>query len=164
MAALPQDDLTRSSSSRRSFASASFPEAWRGKPDVFGRTTSQSEREDDEEKLRWAAIERLPTYDRLRKGMLNRVLDNGEIVQGEVDVTKLGNKEKKLLMDSVLKTAQEGNEKFLQRLRDRTDRTDAEESAPGEDEDTRARVAPIVKLEEVDATTGEEDGDSILDL
>ncbi|XP_058203394.1 ABC transporter G family member 39-like isoform X1 [Rhododendron vialii] len=126
MAALPQDDLTRSSSSRRSFASASFPEAWRGQPDVFGRTTSQSMREDDEEKLRWAAIERLPTYDRLRKGMLNRVLDNGEIVQGEVDVTKLGNQEKKLLMDSVLKTAEEGNERFLQRLRDRTDRVGIE--------------------------------------
>ncbi|KAI8569210.1 hypothetical protein RHMOL_Rhmol02G0261600 [Rhododendron molle] len=131
MAASPQDDLARSSSSRRSFASAnrgssasaSFREAWRGQPEVFGRTTSQREREDDEEKLRWAAIERLPTYDRLRKGMLNRVLDNGEIVQGEVDVTKLGNLEKKLLMDSVLKTAdQEGNERFLQRLRDRTDR------------------------------------------
>ncbi|XP_058203415.1 pleiotropic drug resistance protein 2-like [Rhododendron vialii] len=130
MAALPQDDLTRSSSSRRSFAStnrgncasASIREAWRGQPEVFSRTTSQREREDDEENLRWAAINRLPTYDRLRKGMLNRVLDNEEIVQGEVDVTKLGNQDKKLLMDSVLKTAEEGNERFLQRLRDRTDR------------------------------------------
>ncbi|KAF7150515.1 hypothetical protein RHSIM_Rhsim02G0210300 [Rhododendron simsii] len=90
-------------------------EAWRGQP-------SQREQEDDEEKLRWTAIKRLLTYDRLRKGMLNRVLDNGEIVQGEVDVTKLGNHEKKLLMDSVLKTTQEGNERFLQRLRNRTDR------------------------------------------
>ncbi|GFZ19644.1 pleckstrin homology (PH) domain superfamily protein [Actinidia rufa] len=41
---------------------------------------------------------------------------------------------------------------------------DGEEPAAGEDEDTGAQVAPIVKLEEVAVTTGEEDEDSILDL
>ncbi|XP_052186589.1 ran-binding protein 1 homolog a-like [Diospyros lotus] len=39
-----------------------------------------------------------------------------------------------------------------------------EEVAAGEDEDTGAQVAPIVKLEEVAVTTGEEDEDAILDL
>lgn len=39
-----------------------------------------------------------------------------------------------------------------------------EESAGAEDEDTGAQVAPIVKLEEVAVTTGEEDEDAILDL
>lgn len=40
-----------------------------------------------------------------------------------------------------------------------------EEEAPtGEDEDTGAQVAPIVKLEEVAVTTGEEEEDPILDL
>ncbi|XP_054786124.1 ran-binding protein 1 homolog a-like [Prosopis cineraria] len=40
-----------------------------------------------------------------------------------------------------------------------------EEVAPaGDDEDTGAQVAPIVKLEEVAVTTGEEDEDAILDL
>ncbi|GKV22015.1 hypothetical protein SLEP1_g31920 [Rubroshorea leprosula] len=40
-----------------------------------------------------------------------------------------------------------------------------EENAPSaEDEDTGAEVAPIVKLEEVAITTGEEDEDPILDL
>lgn len=33
-----------------------------------------------------------------------------------------------------------------------------------DDEDTGAQVAPIVKLEEVAVTTGEEDEDAILDL
>lgn len=131
MAGLSRDDLTRSSSSsrrsfasgsRRSWATASFREAWQGPPDVFSRAMSRNGRQDEEEDLRWAAIERLPTYDRLRKGMLNTVLDDGKMVQGEVDVTKLGNQEKKLLMDSVLKTAEEDNERFLQRLRDRTNR------------------------------------------
>ena len=39
-----------------------------------------------------------------------------------------------------------------------------EEAPAGEDEDTGAQVAPIVKLEEVAVTTGEEDEDPILDL
>ena len=40
-----------------------------------------------------------------------------------------------------------------------------EEEAPAnDDEDTGAQVAPIVKLEEVAVTTGEEDETSILDL
>ena len=40
-----------------------------------------------------------------------------------------------------------------------------EEEAPAnEDEDTGAQVAPIVKLEEIAVTTGEEDETSILDL
>ncbi|CDP09214.1 unnamed protein product [Coffea canephora] len=39
-----------------------------------------------------------------------------------------------------------------------------EETAAAEDEDTGAQVAPIVKLEEVSVTTGEEDEDAILDL
>jgi len=134
MAELALDDLTRSTSGRRSFgsgsrrswASPSFREAWQGQPDVFGRAMSRSGRPDDYEELQWAAMERLPTYDRMRKGMLNKVLDDGKIVLGEVDVTKLGNQEKKLLMDSIIKTAEEDNERFLQRLRDRTNRVGIE--------------------------------------
>ncbi|MED6193289.1 Ran-binding protein 1 b [Stylosanthes scabra] len=43
-------------------------------------------------------------------------------------------------------------------------REDEEAPAAGDDEDTGAQVAPIVKLEEVAVTTGEEDEDAILDL
>ncbi|KAG2541522.1 ran-binding protein 1 homolog c-like [Panicum virgatum] len=39
-----------------------------------------------------------------------------------------------------------------------------EAAAGGEDEDTGAQVAPIVKLEEVAITTGEEDEDVLLDM
>ncbi|KAK2655148.1 hypothetical protein Ddye_008200 [Dipteronia dyeriana] len=130
-AALAGDDLARSLSSRRSFAStshrswvaaASFREAWNAPSGVF----NQSERQDDEEELRWAAIERLPTYDRLRKGVIRQVLDNGKVVHGEVDVTNLGMQDKKQLMESILKVVEEDNEKFLRRLRDRTDRVGIE--------------------------------------
>ncbi|KAK0584985.1 hypothetical protein LWI29_021690 [Acer saccharum] len=129
--ALAGDDLARSLSSPRSFASnshrswvaaASFREAWNAPSGVF----NQSERQDDEEELRWAAIERLPTYDRLRKGVIRQVLDNGKVVHGEVDVTNLGIQDKKQLMESILKVVEEDNEKFLRRLRDRTDRVGIE--------------------------------------
>ncbi|GAV66590.1 Ran_BP1 domain-containing protein [Cephalotus follicularis] len=44
------------------------------------------------------------------------------------------------------------------------DRREDEEAPHNEDEDTGAQVAPIVKLEEVAVTTGEENEDAILDL
>ncbi|KAA8516692.1 hypothetical protein F0562_016802 [Nyssa sinensis] len=128
--ALAGDDLSRSTSSRRSWgsgskrslASASLREVWQPPPDVFNR----SERQDDEEELRWAAIERLPTYDRLRKGMLRQVLDNGRIVHDEIDVTKLGVQDKKKLMENIQKVVEDDNEKFLRRLRNRSDRVGIE--------------------------------------
>jgi hypothetical protein len=117
--ALAGDDLSRSTSSRKSWVSTSFREVWTAPPDVFNRSGRQ---ETDEEELRWAAIERLPTYDRLRKGMLRQVLENGRVVHNEVDVTRLGIQDKNRLMESMLKVVEEDNEKFLMRLRERTDR------------------------------------------
>lgn len=121
--ALVGDDLMRQTSSRRSWRSASVREMFNA-PDVFQRSVRQVA--DDEEELRWAAIERLPTYDRLRKGILTQVRSNGRVVQDEVDVTNLGTQDKKVLMESILKVVEEDNEKFLRRLRDRTDRVGIE--------------------------------------
>ncbi|OWM79108.1 hypothetical protein CDL15_Pgr003279 [Punica granatum] len=131
---LAGNDLARStsgrgswaSSTRRSFAaSGSFREAWQTPPDVFSRSGQQREH-DDEEELRWDAIERLPAYDRLRKCMLQQVLDDGQVVHGEIDVRKLKMEDKKQLMDNILKVVEEDNEKFLRSLRDRTDRVGIE--------------------------------------
>ncbi|KAL7195797.1 hypothetical protein ACSBR1_035934 [Camellia fascicularis] len=131
-AALTRDDLARlgssrrslgGSGSRRSWASVSLREAWQAPPDVFIRNARQ---EDDEAELMWAAIERLPTYDRMRKGMLTKVLDDGKVVRDEIDVTNLGMQDKQLLMESILKVVEDDNDKFLQRLRDRTDRVGIE--------------------------------------
>ncbi|KFK43031.1 hypothetical protein AALP_AA1G069800 [Arabis alpina] len=41
---------------------------------------------------------------------------------------------------------------------------DEEDTGANEDEDTGAQIAPIVRLEEVAVTTGEEDEDAVLDL
>ncbi|XP_044505622.1 ABC transporter G family member 39-like isoform X2 [Mangifera indica] len=112
----------RSSSRRNWMASASIREAWNSQTNVF----AQSNRQDDEEELRWAAIERLPTYDRLRKAMLSEVLENGKVVHGEVDVTRLAIEDKKKLMDSILQLIEVDNENFLRKLRNRIDRVGIE--------------------------------------
>ena len=117
--ALAGEDLARQTSGR-SWRSTSVREMW-NEPDVFQRSGRQ-QAVDDEEELKWAAIERLPTYDRLRTGMLRQVMSNGRVVHGEIDVTKLGTQEKKQLMESILKFVEEDNEKFLRRIRSRTDR------------------------------------------
>ncbi|KAL3649675.1 Pleiotropic drug resistance protein 2 [Castilleja foliolosa] len=121
MASLADDDLavTRSLSTS-SWASASVREAFTAP----GQNAFQgSGREyDDQEELMWAAIERLPTYDRTRKGILKQVLDDGKVVREEVDFSHLGDREKKHLLENILKFVEEDNERFLQRLRDRIDR------------------------------------------
>ncbi|KAM1175707.1 hypothetical protein ACFX19_028669 [Malus domestica] len=110
--------------SRRSWASTSFREVWSNQGDVFHRSGRADQ--EDEEELKWAAIERLPTIDRLRRGMLKHVLDNGNVGYEEIDVTNLGRLDKKKIMENILKIAEQDNEKFLQRLRDRTNRVGIE--------------------------------------
>ena len=113
------DEVTISTSSRRSFR-----EMWpvtAAAPDVFERSDRHTQ-EDDEYHLTWAAIERLPTFERMRKGVIKHVDENGKVVHDEVDVAKLGFHDKKLLLDSILKIVEEDNEKFLRKIRDRQDR------------------------------------------
>ena len=114
-----------STSSRRSLPSSvsggSFRDLWTAQSDVFNRS-ARREHEEDEDRLRWAAIERLPTFERLRKGIVEQVLDGGRVVRSEVDVTKLRRSEKKMIIDGFLKLVEEDNEKFLRKLRDRIDR------------------------------------------
>ncbi|KAL5538741.1 hypothetical protein UlMin_046004 [Ulmus minor] len=80
--------------------------------------SKSSREEDDEEALKWAALEKLPTYARLRKGIL--ATSRGEPT--EIDVDDLGHKERKDLLERLIKVAEEDNERFLLKLRDRIDR------------------------------------------
>ncbi|XP_056691012.1 pleiotropic drug resistance protein 1 isoform X2 [Spinacia oleracea] len=83
--------------------------------EVFSTSTRD---EDDEEALKWAALEKLPTYNRVRKGILTDVSGPPR----EIDVDRLGFDEKKDLLERLVKTAEEDNENFLLRLRQRIDR------------------------------------------
>ena len=85
--------------------------------------------EDDEENLRWAALEKLPTYDRMRRGIIRKAMDLGDAADGadakaapdEVDITRLGPKDGRELMERVFKAVEDDGERFLRRFRDRLD-------------------------------------------
>lgn len=79
---------------------------------------SSAREEDDEEVLRWAAIEKLPTYDRMRKGILTAV---GAGMQ-EVDIQGLSMQERKCLIQRLIRIPEEDNERFLLKLRERMER------------------------------------------
>ncbi|MCO5595690.1 hypothetical protein L7F22_049735 [Adiantum nelumboides] len=78
----------------------------------------------DDEGLRlWAALEKLPTFSRLRKGFLQHVSPAGAVIHEQVDdVAKLGYSEKRQLLDKLLHDVDEDNELFLCKLRERIDR------------------------------------------
>lgn len=91
--------------------------AWRDRGiEVFSTSTKE---EDDEEALKWASLEKLPTFDRLRKGLL--VGSQGGDVN-EVDIDSIGVNQRKKLLERLVRIADEDNEKFLLKLRDRIDR------------------------------------------
>ncbi|KAK6148931.1 hypothetical protein DH2020_016456 [Rehmannia glutinosa] len=110
---MEQGDLYKASSSMRANSSSFW---WHGGMEVFSHSTRQED--DDEQALKWAALEKLPTYDRLTRGLL--VGSRG--ATSEVDIRNLGFQERKDLLERLLKGADEDNEKFLRRLRDRIDR------------------------------------------
>ncbi|XP_048234095.1 pleiotropic drug resistance protein 1-like [Ricinus communis] len=111
-------DLYRASSSLRRGGSS----IWTNNtiPEVFSRSSRE---EDDEEALKWAALERLPTYDRLRKGILSTASRSGA---NEIDVGSLGFHERKLLLERLVRVAEENNEEFLLKLKNRIDRVGIE--------------------------------------
>ncbi|GAB2234368.1 hypothetical protein Drorol1_Dr00003617 [Drosera rotundifolia] len=103
-------DLYRISSMRNSSTT------WRNNNmEVFSRSTRE---EDDEEALKWAALEKLPTYDRLRKGILTGSRGVGD----EIDVLNLGLHDKKRLLDKLIGAGEDDNEKLLWKLKNRLDR------------------------------------------
>uniref|UniRef100_A0A0D3HNI1 ABC transporter domain-containing protein n=1 Tax=Oryza barthii TaxID=65489 RepID=A0A0D3HNI1_9ORYZ len=127
-----------SASGRRSMSwgssiSQSFRQAEADDP--FGRAASQQGHDDDEENLRWAALEKLPTYDRMRRGVIRTALlqhdgggggaggaapakgDGGRMELVDIQKLAAGNLGRALL-DRVF---QDDSERFLRRLRDRID-------------------------------------------
>ena len=97
---------------------------WRRGDDVFSRSSRE---EDDEEALRWAALEKLPTYDRVRRAMVP-LGDGAEAGAGggkglvDVDVHRLDPQQRRALLERLVRVADEDNERFLLKLKDRVDR------------------------------------------
>lgn len=117
------------SASRRSWLSAasisrSLRSAAGAEDDPF-RCSSRAGDADDEENLRWAALEKLPTYDRMRRGIIRKAAALGEEAADkgvdEVDLAKLDPHAGRELMERVFKAVEDDNERFLRRFRDRLD-------------------------------------------
>ncbi|CAL9203110.1 unnamed protein product [Musa hybrid cultivar] len=116
-------ELTRknSSSSRRNWAGG-----YQDPVDVLRQRSIAAEEGDERESLMWAALEKLPTYDRMRKGIIRQTVDGGGALCSEVDIHRLRRQDRKLLLDRIFRVVEEDNERFLKRLRDRTDRVGLE--------------------------------------
>ncbi|CAI9782484.1 unnamed protein product [Fraxinus pennsylvanica] len=82
------------------------------------QSTSFREERDDEEALRWAALERLPTYTRVRLGIFKNILGDSK----GIDVEKLQLQAHKIILDRLLNSVEEDWEKFFRRLRRRFER------------------------------------------
>ncbi|XP_027344794.1 pleiotropic drug resistance protein 1-like isoform X3 [Abrus precatorius] len=107
-------DIYRARNSLR----ASSSTVWRNSIMEAFSVSSRREEEDDEEALKWAVLEKLPTYNRLRKGLLT----TSRGVASEIDITDLGFLQRQKLLDRLVNVAEEDNEKFLFKLKERLDR------------------------------------------
>ncbi|GMQ08540.1 hypothetical protein CsSME_00052220 [Camellia sinensis var. sinensis] len=101
--------------------------------DVFGSANhtrrASSRADEDEEALRWAALEKLPTYARLRTSIIQSITEseggehgNDKVVHKEVDVRKLDVNDRQQFIDRLFRVAEEDNEKFLRKFRNRIEK------------------------------------------
>ncbi|XP_074316021.1 pleiotropic drug resistance protein 1-like isoform X2 [Silene latifolia] len=102
---------------------------WSGVDDatVSASESRRSGGVDDEEALIWAAIERLPTFDRLRKAILLPTTSDDEEfstvnLPNQVDIDCLGLQERKALALRLFRHVEENNSEFLFKLKDRIQR------------------------------------------
>ncbi|WVZ69774.1 hypothetical protein U9M48_018509 [Paspalum notatum var. saurae] len=97
---------------------------WWRPADAFSRSSSRrgDDEDDDEEALRWAALERLPTCDRVRRAILPPLGAGDAPAAQVVDVLGLGPAERRALLERLVRVADEDNERFLLKLKDRVER------------------------------------------
>ncbi|KAI6694837.1 hypothetical protein NL676_022547 [Syzygium grande] len=108
-------DIYSASNSLRATSSS----MWRNRAATVDAFSRSSHVEGDEEALRWAAIEKLPTFERLQKGILMASRGGGA---NEIDIKNLGFHERKRLLERLVRVTEEDNESFLLKLRNRIDR------------------------------------------
>ncbi|XP_062087563.1 ABC transporter G family member 36-like [Humulus lupulus] len=123
----PERRRSLSRSISRSMSRASW-----GMEDVFAsgnHSRRNMHMDEEEEALKWAAIEKLPTYNRLRTSIMQSFVENQGghgnnqvAVHREVDVRKLDLNDRQTFIDRIFKVAEEDNEKFLRKFRDRIEK------------------------------------------
>jgi hypothetical protein len=103
-----------SNSRRESF---SYPSAGFG-TNPLESASRQSNHDYDEEALRWAALEKLPTYDRIRTSVFQK--HTGSVRQ--VDVKDLSMTDFQHLLEKVHRNQEDENEQLVFKMRKRLDR------------------------------------------
>lgn len=91
---------------------------WNSSESVSVRSASFRESGDDEEALQWAALERLPTYNRVRKGVFKNIV--GDLI--EIDVHKLELEERKVVLNRLVQSVDDDWDRFFLRIRQRFDK------------------------------------------
>ncbi|TXG49217.1 hypothetical protein EZV62_025092 [Acer yangbiense] len=91
---------------------------------------SSTEENDDQVELQWAAIERLPTFRRLRTSLVDsKLLNDGKGEEGGktlIDVTELGPLERRVFIDKLVTKIEDDNRLLLQKLKQRLEKVDLE--------------------------------------
>nr|GEV68173.1 ABC transporter G family member 32-like [Tanacetum cinerariifolium] len=90
---------------------------WNTAENLSVRSSSFREDGDDEEALRWAAIERLPTYSRVRKGIFTNIVGDAK----QVEVNEMQTEEIRVVIDRLLTSADDDWMRFFDRMRRRFD-------------------------------------------
>ncbi|GKD37962.1 hypothetical protein Tco_1258169 [Tanacetum coccineum] len=90
---------------------------WNTAENLSVRSSSFREDGDDEEALRWAAIERLPTYSRVRKGIFTNIVGDAK----QVEVNEMQSEEIKVVIERLLTSADDDWMRFFDRMRRRFD-------------------------------------------
>lgn len=97
------------------------PPMWNSEDSLFDRTASfrgdagEGGKDQEEDSLRWAALERLPTFSRVRRGIF-RDLGGGS---KEVGLSDLQEVEQRMLLDRLVHAVDHDPERFFERMRHR---------------------------------------------
>jgi hypothetical protein len=91
-----------------------------------GLSSTKGDADADQYALQWAAIERLPTYDRLRSSLFDKDDDDAGATDNTgkqvIDVTKLGALERHVFIEKLIKHIENDNLRLLRKIRNRIDK------------------------------------------
>ncbi|TVU10999.1 hypothetical protein EJB05_44557, partial [Eragrostis curvula] len=99
---------------------------WRG-DEMLSCSSSMESELDDDEALRWATLEKLPTRHRVHHAIVHPLEDAGQQQQpGLVDVAGLGPRERRALLERLVRVTDDDHERFLVKLKRRLERVGIE--------------------------------------
>lgn len=84
----------------------------------FKNSSSRRRETDDQMELEWAALEKLPTYHRLRTAILDSNGVDGD-AHGTIDVRHLAKGQRTSIVEKALATSEQNNERFLMKVKER---------------------------------------------